>query len=730
MRRRRAGLQEGRGPADDPVDEHAGAVEQRRHGPEVEAVKSSGGVRPDGTLVCYAAAMDSGTRPTRLRILFLSSIPRWGGGERWMLDAAAGLAARGHAVVLAARPGATLLDRARDVGLPHRAVRMGGDFDPRAIWRVRGLLKEHAPHAVFVNLDKELRYVCLATLAGKRPLVFQRRGSDDALKTGSLQRWSYTRCATRILTNSETLARTRLRVPDWMPHDHVRVLPNGVPVRDDDGAPDRSTIRRNLRLPRRQRLVVHLGELHARKGQETTLAALAKLRARAPGPKPERNTPVVAFVGTGPDEAVLRDRCHALGVQRNVLWVGFRTNAEEYLAAADLCVLPSRAEGAPWTLLEAMAQGTPVVASAVSGVPEIVTHEVNGLLVAPDDVDGLAAAMQRVLDDEALAERLVAAGRQHVRQLWNAGAMLDDIESLVYAELLRQRASGQAAAHDVTPRGASAQRDAPQTPNPPQTPHAAAARAASGAALFADRDGTLVHNVPYNGDPAAVELVPGAARALRWVRDAGIPVIVITNQSGVAQGLHSEADVHAVHVRTRELLREQHADLDALYYCPHHPDHGPPCDCRKPAPGLLVRAMQEHGLAAQDCLMVGDAQRDLDAARAAGVPAVGLSTLVPEDTFADGESVYAQWTAIVRDFLRARYGGGAFEPRAALRPGAASVPSAARTADRPRTGGQPMAYRAAEQPRQDGTSAQLPSVSRDAAIRRDESPHDESSPTC
>jgi histidinol-phosphate phosphatase family protein len=414
---------------------------------------------------------------------------------------------------------------------------------------------------------------------------------------------------------------------------------NGVPSAVREVPLTRNDVRRTLRLPRRNPLVVHVGELQARKGQVTTLEALALLRGSSANPARDSGVPFVAFVGTGSDEALLRDRCHALGVQEHVLWLGFRTNAEPYLAAADVCVLPSRAEGAPWTILEAMAQGTPVVASAVSGVPEIVEHGVNGLLIEPDDAPALASAVRRLLEDEDLARRLASTALQHVNTHWSAGAMLDDLECLVFSELLRRR-------------------------------HAAdrstgAARVASRAALLVDRDETLVHNVPYNGDPGAVRLVPGAGRALRWVRDAGIPVVVVTNQSGIAQGLHDADDVRAVHARMRELLSSAGADADALYFCPHHPDHGPPCDCRKPLPGMLLRALRELDLSADESLMVGDAQRDLDAAHAAGVPAVGLAAFGGEHDLDSGERVYTQWTAIVRDFLCARWAGVRFGASAA-----------------------------------------------------------------
>lgn len=550
-----------------------------------------------------------------------------------MLEAAAGLAARGHDVVLAARPEAPLLDRAREAGLQHRAVHMRGDFGPRALAGVRRLLRQQRPHAVFVNQDRELRYLCWATLGSARPLVFQRAGSDES-QSGWMHRWASLRCVTRTLTNGEAAAEDRTRLPEWMPQDRIRVMRAGVRTHAHEVPVTRNEVRRALRLPRRKPLVVQVGELQTSKGQDTTLEALALLRQGSANPARDAAVPNVAFVGTGTDEAPLRDRCHALGVQEHVLWVGFRASAERYLAAADVCVMPSRSETMPWSVLDAMAQGTPVVASALRGIQEIVEDGVNGLLIEPDDAPGLANAVRRLLEDRDLAHRLAGTALRRVHAQWSAEAMLDDLECMVLAELLRRRAA-----------------------------HRAAARPASRAALFVDRDDTLVHNVPYNGDPGAVRLLPGAGRALRWVRDAGIAVVVVTNQSGIALGLHDADDVRAVHARLRELLGAEGADVDALYFCPHHPDHGPPCDCRKPLPGLLLRALHDLGLSADESLMVGDSQRDLDAAHAANVPAAGLAAVGGEHDWAPGENVYTDWTTVVRDFLRARWAAARFAPR-------------------------------------------------------------------
>ena len=134
--------------------------------------------------------------------------------------------------------------------------------------------------------------------------------------------------------------------------------------------------------------------------------------------------------------------------------------------------------------------------------------------------------------------------------------------------------------------------------------------------MLFDRDGTLVVDVPYNGDPARVELVAGAREAVARLRAAGIPVAIVSNQSGVARGLLTRADVAAVNRRIEELL----GPIGPWFVCPHAPGDG--CDCRKPAPGLILRAAVALGVAPQDCVVIGDTGADVDAARAAGARAV------------------------------------------------------------------------------------------------------------
>ena len=141
-------------------------------------------------------------------------------------------------------------------------------------------------------------------------------------------------------------------------------------------------------------------------------------------------------------------------------------------------------------------------------------------------------------------------------------------------------------------------------------------------AVFLDKDGTLIEDVPYNADPAHIRLMPGAVGALRSLHDAGYRLIVISNQSGVARGYFPEAALAAVEERLRALLAEAGVPLAAFYYCPHHPEgtehaYAMACSCRKPEPGLLLRAAGEHNIDLARSWFIGDILNDVEAGRRA-----------------------------------------------------------------------------------------------------------------
>ena len=150
-------------------------------------------------------------------------------------------------------------------------------------------------------------------------------------------------------------------------------------------------------------------------------------------------------------------------------------------------------------------------------------------------------------------------------------------------------------------------------------------------AIFMDRDGTISEEVGYVNHLSRYRLLPRSLEAIRLINDAGLLAIVTTNQSGVARGYFSQDLVEAVHARLRYLAAGAGARLDAIYYCPHHPAEGSPpwraaCDCRKPKPGMILKAAREHGIDLERSYVVGDSVVDMEAGAAAGVRGILVLT--------------------------------------------------------------------------------------------------------
>lgn len=161
--------------------------------------------------------------------------------------------------------------------------------------------------------------------------------------------------------------------------------------------------------------------------------------------------------------------------------------------------------------------------------------------------------------------------------------------------------------------------------------------------MFLDRDGVLIEDTGYPSDPDAISLLPTVGAGLRRLREAGWRLVVVSNQSGVARGKFDLARLEQIHARLVALLRAEGVELDALYFCPHHPGGIPPfnvpCDHRKPESGMLRSAAEELGLWLDQCWMIGDKESDVEAAHGAGVRAIliGSGTTKAEATAADLE---------------------------------------------------------------------------------------------
>jgi glycosyltransferase involved in cell wall biosynthesis len=186
-----------------------------------------------------------------------------------------------------------------------------------------------------------------------------------------------------------------------------------------------------LALIRDRPVVLTVARLDKQKGLTTLLGAAALV--------PEA---FFVLVGEGPEHASLEAQCRELGLEQRVMFAGFRQDIPAWLGHCNLFVLPSLYEGMPLSLLEAMAAGKPVIASAIQGNNEAVTHAETGWLVPPGDVDSLAKAIRLLLADHALAQRLALAGQARARKEFSSEAMVRQVEQVYIGLLEKAQKSG------------------------------------------------------------------------------------------------------------------------------------------------------------------------------------------------------------------------------------------------------------------------------------------------
>ena len=130
-------------------------------------------------------------------------------------------------------------------------------------------------------------------------------------------------------------------------------------------------------------------------------------------------------------------------------------------------------------------------------------------------------------------------------------------------------------------------------------------------AIFLDRDGVINKEIGYLSDPNKFELIEGVLKALKIFRQKEFLLIIITNQAGIARGYYTEETLSEIHKRMISLLKENDIALDDIYFCPHHPELTGPCDCRKPNPGMILKAKNTHNIDLQSSYMVGDTLNDI-----------------------------------------------------------------------------------------------------------------------
>jgi glycosyltransferase involved in cell wall biosynthesis len=349
-----------------------------------------------------------------------------------MFELARGLARRGHRVGVVSRPEGEVAKRTREEGIPFFPLPLSHELDLPSARRLARIFDEVAVDVVHVHKGIAHSVTLFATLfARRRPVLVVNRGVSFPLDPFAALK--YRTRLDAVVTVCEDIKRV-IVASAGVPPEKVHVVYAGVDLsRFDPSRVDGGKVRREWGVASGEKLVVQVGARDW-KGWRDLVAATA-LVARA---LPEVRTAIVACKDEAEKERVLafaRQR----GVGSRVLAIGFRTDMPDVLAAADVVLdLSYEGLGITGTVREAMALGKPVIASAAGGNPELVEHGVSGLLVLPRDPGATAAALERLLSDPDLSDRLGRAARERVTRGFSTEVRLDRIETL-YRELLGVR---------------------------------------------------------------------------------------------------------------------------------------------------------------------------------------------------------------------------------------------------------------------------------------------------
>ncbi len=355
-----------------------------------------------------------------MRLLLITPIRFWGGGEYFLVALGRGLSERGHEVVLAARPGSAVAEGAAAQGLTVAPVALRGELDPRTLLRLRGLLRSFRPQAALANMDKAVRMLALARPGLTVPIV-RRLGMSTPFPDAWRFRHTYRRVVARLVVNARGTAEVLARENPWIPPERIEVIPSAVDLETLDGL-DRTAARNRLRelvgAAGEEPVIAAVGRLVHQKRPEVFVRALAALGETAPA---------AVWVGEGDRREQIAGLARELGVRLHL--TGFREEAPALLAGADLLVQASEAEGMPHAVLEAMALGIPVVATRISGVVELLEGD-RGLMVPVGEAEALAAAMRAALEDETATRDRVERARARVETEHTRTVMLDRYEQL------------------------------------------------------------------------------------------------------------------------------------------------------------------------------------------------------------------------------------------------------------------------------------------------------------
>ncbi len=357
----------------------------------------------------------------KLSIAFMNSIPAgvWRGGEKWMVNAAAGLAGRGHTVICIGRNRAAWLEKAAARGVETLELPIHSDFDPFIISRLVRLFKKRHIDILCCNFEKDVRLGGIAGRIAKVKKIFVRKGLSliyDKLR----YRLSYKYIVDDIITPA-VFIKKQFAVFPWLDQDRIHVIPNGVEI-PDTALLETGKLRHVAGVKVSDPIVFGAGRIFSQKGFEYFIEALSLLH--------QQGICAHGAIAGGGEEKTIEELARRLGIASYVHLLGHREDVLELMYGADVFVLSSIDEGLPNVVLEAMSVGTTVVAADAGGTSEIITDRTDGFIVPVKNAQALAQRIALLVSDAALRKQIGAAGQKTVRERFSIPRMVERVEAL------------------------------------------------------------------------------------------------------------------------------------------------------------------------------------------------------------------------------------------------------------------------------------------------------------
>ena len=353
--------------------------------------------------------------------LHIDTARTWRGGQNQVLVTVLGLRAAGHRTMLVAHANGALRRRAEE-GLDFLPLAPRTEMDLSAAWRLSRVIKQLRPDIVHAHDPHGVAMAAIAlsmsTQPKRAPLVAARR-VDFGLKGNALSRWKYDQVDCFICASE---AIRRILLAGGVPAARAVTVHEGIDLGHVAAAPA-AELHQELWLPHGAPIVGNVAALVPHKGQRHFVDAAALV---------VREVPDARFVVAGEGElrGSLEQQIKHLGLERHVILAGFRPDVLSLHKAFDIFVMSSVTEGLGTSLLDAMACGRPIVATTAGGIPEVVEDGVTGILVAPRDHAAMAAAIVRLLKDDALRQRMGSAGLSAVHARFSAERMVTETLSV------------------------------------------------------------------------------------------------------------------------------------------------------------------------------------------------------------------------------------------------------------------------------------------------------------